>query len=750
MGAEDINQALAARLEALSPRRLTILTGLFIVAMAVLLFTKLQEESNARRTETNLRVTNAASECAATMNIALVSGEAFAQSLAKCHPGGASASFHLTPSGEIQTAHGRTDEIKLDAAAVANLPVQRSGDITVALPSGKTRAAWRTLDNGDRLIVTAPAHDFYERSPAWLAFALILSAITLVIASLLGAFMRQSRNAGAAAGAIHALDQILGALDAGRCSPWRFNAQSQTVVLSRSFLEPMGLGKRDRSFSLQEISALSHPKDLRTALAIFTGKSGDINEGTIRLRLSNGAWAPVYLRTNATHAKKNVRAGIAIDMRGAKDEVAGAGVAETRLKDAIESIPEAFVLWDAKQNLAAWNQRFAAIFRFAPGAIHTGMNISELTAAAKEYADTLAQHFGPEAPHKEESLEVGLKGDHWLHIARSRTAEGGIVCIASNVTDTKRRARAQKRKERILRSAVDDLEASRRELSTTMHNYELEKHRAEDASRSKSEFLANMSHELRTPLNAINGFSEIMMSELYGPLGDTKYKEYVADILSSGRHLLELIDDILDMSKIEAGRVNLSPNKVELERVLEECGRLVTKRANDAGINLRVSVGNVPSVWADPRAAKQVVLNLLSNAIKFTDAKGEITLTAEADLDCVTVIVVDSGCGIEANHIDRLGAPFELIEAHTSKTRSGSGLGLALSKALMDLQGGILAIASQHGKGTVACATFPRRVNAKVRLPLFVRDEAHILTGVKSKRTPAPGKIQKTAQEAAE
>ena len=277
-----------------------------------------------------------------------------------------------------------------------------------------------------------------------------------------------------------------------------------------------------------------------------------------------------------------------------------------------------------------------------------------------------------------------------------------------------------------------------------MRKYQYEKYRAEEASRSKSEFLANMSHELRTPLNAINGFSEIMQSELFGPIGDSKYKEYVNDILSSGRHLLELIDDVLDMSKIEAGRLKLEPKRIELERALAESVRLVSKRAADAGVTLTSSIGHAPPIWADNRAVKQVALNLLSNAIKFTSKGGEVTLTAEADLDGVTVIVADSGLGIEQAHLGRLGSPFEVIEDHSSKSRNGSGLGLALSKSLMEMQGGLLALASEPGKGTVACATFPRRKGAKVHLPPFIRKEAYLLTDTNT----APTKFAVT--EAAE
>jgi two-component system cell cycle sensor histidine kinase PleC len=194
------------------------------------------------------------------------------------------------------------------------------------------------------------------------------------------------------------------------------------------------------------------------------------------------------------------------------------------------------------------------------------------------------------------------------------------------------------------------------------------------------------------------------------------------------------------MSRIEAGKLTLEPRRIELERILDECVRLVSKRASDAGVKLTASVGHAPAVFADPRAVKQVALNLLSNAIKFTPEGGEVTLTAEADLDGVTVIVADNGAGISKENLARLGQPFELIEDHAGKSLKGAGLGLALSKSLMEMQGGLLAIASQEKRGTVACASFPRRRDARVRLPQFVRAEAHVLTA--AARSPEPKRIE--------
>jgi len=747
MGVEpEKAETLAARVEALSPRRLMVLTALFVAAIASILFGKFQEESKARRVETALRVAQATGGCSAAMNVAIMTGDSVRQTLAGCHPGGATIIFHLSAAGDILTTLGDRRHVDLDPAVARSLSLGASDETVLDLASGKAAAAWRTLDNGEALLVAAPAADIYQRSPIWISYSLILVAISLVTGSLLAAFIRQTKIAVTAAGAVEALQDSTTAMTAGRSCPWFYDSGGRTVMFARTFLEPLGLGPRDRRFTMRELTALVHPNDLRSAMAILTGDTSGVTEGVVRFRHPAGAWSRAYLRTSPD-ATRFKRAGAAFDLSGAKTVSPSAAIAESRLKDAIESIPEAFVLWDGHGRLAAWNRRFASIFRLESRALKAGMSAENVKHAARVGGDIVTRYFAPDAPLDEQSVEVALKNDRWLLISRRRTAEGGLVCIASNVTDTKRRARAQKKKERELVGAVENLQLSRKDLSETMRKYEIEKYRAEEANRSKSEFLANMSHEFRTPLNAINGFSEIMQSELYGPLGDAKYKEYVDDILSSGQHLLELIDDILDMSKIEAGRLTIEPKRVELERILLKSTRLVAKRANDAGVKLTASVGHAPAVWADARAVKQVTLNLLSNAIKFARSGGEVTLTAEADLDGVTIIVADSGAGIAPEQLTKLGQPFERVENHFSRSSRGSGLGLALSKSLMELQGGILAIASQPGKGTVACASFPRRKDAHVRLPQFIRDEAHVLTGAEP---PAESSAERRAPEAAE
>ena len=736
---------LTARIDALSPRRLAYLTGAFIFVLSILVVFEVNDKAASRRIETELRLEQAASDGAAAMNIAIMTGAPARDTLQRISPNGFGAVYHMSINGDILSAAGRTDIVQIPQAAMHGLNLETRGAARLDLASGKIAASWRPLDNGEVLLTAAPARDIFDRTPVWVVYAVILTAMAVVIISLMAAFIRQSRTAANAAHALTTLNDFTAALSGGRCSPWFYHGKDRAVAFSRAFLEPLGLGARDRRFTLREVSAIVHPQDLRIALATLCGEPSGVSEGVVRFRNPGGGWSRAYLRT-AREATRFERAGVAFDLSGARAIAPNVAIAETRLCDAIESIPEAFVLWDANGRLAIWNKRFASIFRIPVKVLKPGFTASDVSTAAGVAGDILLEHFSPlDGGDDLENVEVALPGARWAHVSRRRTAEGGCVCVAANVTDLKRRARAQKKKERELQHTVEDLEASRRNLSETMRKYQYEKYRAEDANRSKSEFLANMSHELRTPLNAINGFSEVMQSELYGPLGDTKYKEYIGDILASGRHLLELIDDILDMSKIEAGRLKLEPKKIELEKLLNETTRLVVKRASDAGIKLTVSVGHAPPVWADARAVKQVALNLLSNAIKFTPAGGEVTLTAEADLDSVTIIIADSGAGIEHARLKKLGALFELAESHFSRESSGSGLGLALSKALMDLQGGVLAIASQPGKGTVACATFPRRKDAKVRLPQFMRKEAHILTGGAA---PSPVNIFNVTQAA--
>jgi signal transduction histidine kinase len=236
-----------------------------------------------------------------------------------------------------------------------------------------------------------------------------------------------------------------------------------------------------------------------------------------------------------------------------------------------------------------------------------------------------------------------------------------------------------------------------------------EKERAELANRTKSEFLANMSHELRTPLNAIIGFAEILHNELMGPLGVQCYKEYALNIKESGTHLLDIINDILDLSKIEAGKVQLLEEIIDLSRTIKSCTRLIDVRAADAGVGLVVKISpTLPALRADERKIKQILINLLSNAVKFTPEGGHVTLTAtRLEGSGIEIIVEDTGIGIAADDIAKALAPFNQIDNSLSRKYSGTGLGLPLAESFTRMHGGTLSLESVEGKGTRVTLYFP-------------------------------------------
>ncbi len=233
---------------------------------------------------------------------------------------------------------------------------------------------------------------------------------------------------------------------------------------------------------------------------------------------------------------------------------------------------------------------------------------------------------------------------------------------------------------------------------------------AESANRAKTEFLANMSHELRTPLNAIIGFSEVIQNEIMGKVqNNPRYVDYARDIRQAGTHLLGVINDILDIAKIEAGQLDLHEDVFETREALDVCVKLLADQANESGLQL-VCEGpdKLPSLWADEMKFKQIVINLLSNAIKFTPEGGKVTLTAEIEGDgSLKLTVSDTGIGIAADDLEKAMAPFSQVDSAYCRTHEGTGLGLPISRALAELHGGTLVMESELKVGTKVIVRFP-------------------------------------------
>ncbi len=353
------------------------------------------------------------------------------------------------------------------------------------------------------------------------------------------------------------------------------------------------------------------------------------------------------------------------NIRGMMDrEIAARRSAQSRLVSAIESSEEGFVLVDADNHVLVANSQ---VTRFFPGA-RDGFESGATLPAQLEQA--LVEPKG----------EMRLGDGRWLRLAHSATNDGGLVIIVSDITELKEREAA-------LHQAKDQAEA---------------------ASRAKTEFLANMSHELRTPLNAVIGLSEIISGEVLGPIGQPKYKEFAGDIVSSGRHLLDIINDILDSVKLQSGKMTLHLAPTSIGNIVEAAIRIVREQAESAQIKLVCSIEpGVPLVNGDELRLRQVVLNLISNAIKFTPKGGLIAITAQQMGNDVRVAVSDTGIGIASEDIPKALEPFSQVDNSLSRKYGGTGLGLPLSKLYVEGHGGTLAIESARGHGTTVSFTLP-------------------------------------------
>jgi two-component system cell cycle sensor histidine kinase PleC len=336
-----------------------------------------------------------------------------------------------------------------------------------------------------------------------------------------------------------------------------------------------------------------------------------------------------------------------------------------------------------------------------------------VAAGRKHVIRSMVATDGPSIPGAR-TFEAQLDDGHWLHISERRTKDGGYVSVGTDITSLKQHERRLMDSEqrliatiRDLRTSQQTLELQTQQLADMAEKYAEEKNRAEEANQTKSKFLANMSHELRTPLNAVIGFSEIMESGMFGALGAEKYHEYCRDIRQSGQYLLDVINDILDMSKIEAGRLKLDLENVELDAIMADALRVVTAHAQDKSLSVTAEMAPDLHFRADRRAVKQIALNLLSNAVKFTPAQGRITVRGRRTGDAIYIAIGDTGIGIPRDALKKLGRPFEQVESQLTKTHHGSGLGLAIAKSLVELHGGAMRIVSKPGVGTIVTVRLP-------------------------------------------
>ncbi len=391
---------------------------------------------------------------------------------------------------------------------------------------------------------------------------------------------------------------------------------------------------------------------------------------------------------------------------------------------ALDNMTQGLTLYDSEHRLVVANRRYAELYSLPPELLRPGMPLREIMEyslsignyAPEAGAQALAERLSAASDGRRRIFHQRLADGRVVEVIHQPLSDGGAVATFTDVTEQERTQQALRASEDRLRERIKELEETRRrlenqgeELGNLAANLSRARDEAETASRTKSEFLANMSHELRTPLNAIIGFSEMMKAEIYGSIGDSRYRAYASDVHDSGRHLLALINDILDLSKVEAGRLELHESAVDIADVAVVCERLVHERARHGGLELAMAVPTPsPRLIADEIKLKQVLLNLMTNAVKFTPAGGRVTVRAGyAAGGAMQLVVEDTGIGMRPEDIPLALQPFRQVDNAFTRKYPGTGLGLPLAKGLVELHGGNLTIVSRPEQGTTVTVTLP-------------------------------------------
>ncbi len=556
------------------------------------------------------------------------------------------------------------------------------------------------------------------RAVAW-RYAGLFATTTAILLAILAAYFRQAQRRRVAEQVNdHIRRRLETALSRGRCGLWDWDIAHGRIYWSDSMHEMLGRKAERRCLSIGELNELLHPDDANLARVAEMVASSKTRSVDLEFRIKNyhGEW--VWLRARAElvedeHEPGKHLVGIAVDISEQKALAEQTATANMRLRDAIDAISEAFVLWDAQNKLVTCNSKFLELHGLSGEVATPGNSYKRVMAFAT--APLIQTEISAEdiTSRDARTYEVRLVDGRWLQINERRTKDGGYVSVGADITALKRHEESLLLSERRLTASVADLMKSRQtleiqaqQLATLAEQYHFQKSEAEAAYIAKSEFLANMSHELRTPLNAIIGFSEMMLEQPFGDLGSPRYVEYCEDIQKSGSYLSEILCDILDMSRLEAGRLRLDEREVDLAAAIDDALQRCRIRAKEKRIDISCSVTTALTCPGDYDAIVKVLGILLSNSVKFTGIDGKVRVLARRVGQSVNIYVEDNGQGVEREALKRLGNPFEQSRAVIENGMKGSGLGLAIAKALMDLHHGSLRLRSRVGIGTVVLLRF--------------------------------------------
>ncbi|TXH39262.1 MAG: PAS domain S-box protein [Rhodospirillaceae bacterium] len=427
--------------------------------------------------------------------------------------------------------------------------------------------------------------------------------------------------------------------------------------------------------------------------------------GSFEMRLEDDTWVRVSERRTADNGTVSVWSNIS-DLKQAQQ----------RLLDAVESMQEGFLLIGPDRRVILSNRHCREMYPIAghllaPGCsyeafVRFGAMNGQFLEALDRNEDYVAEALALLENRSEMRVERELAGGRWVLVSQRCMDDGSVVSIRTDLTP-------QKMREAELEAARNQLAKQAAVLVDLAEKLEEARLSAVEASKAKTRFLAHMSHELRTPLNAILGFAKLIGDEMFGPIGVAKYAEYAGLIHESGSHLLSLINDVLDLSKIEAGRMVLDCQAVSVDALAAGSTRLMEGLAKDRNVHLCVEVmPDCRQVFGDERAIKQMIINLLSNALKFTPASGTVTLQFAVDGAGAAITVTDTGIGMTENDIEKALDPFGQVDGEIARQHQGTGLGLPLVKVMAEVHGGSLEIESEPGRGTTMRIRLPGDMSA--------------------------------------
>ena len=614
--------------------------------------------------------------------------------------------------------------VDADGQVIAEQPVRGHAGKPASELSAQTRGllrAERALDSGGRVIVLAQPRDALA---VWYNYLILFTALglvaILVAAGVFWLFLRQlDRHEGLLRSAEAFRSDMDAALNGGRAGLCFWDIVRGELRITGSVFNALGLDTPSGPIAFSWFRGLLHPEDDLYSSINRAMKDGT-SEFAARFRMADaqGDWAWCEMRGRIFQGGWQTQPlflGMIMEVPSDERRESRDMQMAARLSEALDSEQHAIALWDSSERLVFCNRRFLELYGLSGDIAAPGTQHATLRKAAERPLPQGPRSAAGAPKSREASYDIELGDGRWIAVSERRTRTSDFISIATDITTLKRNERRLTHSERELRATVEELQDSRQKLESQTSQlveladkYAKEKARAEEASKAKSEFLANISHELRTPLNAIIGFSEVMTEEFFGPIGHEKYSDYAHDISESGRYLLEMIDDILDMSKIEAGRFALSIEPVRAGTLIEESLRVVQPTAEDRHIGLNQSGNAEIEIAGDKRALKQVLLNLLSNAVKFTPEGGDISVRSYRYKGTVRIAITDSGVGIPRHEIAKLGKPFQQVGNQLTKEHKGSGLGLAISRSILEMHEGRLDIKSKPGEGTTVTCVLPQ------------------------------------------